>query len=116
MPVGKDDSDNVEISKWSEPVKHDFKIKDHVQLAKDLELFDIERGVKIAGARNYFLTGVGALLHHAILNMAIDFVTKRGFKLMDTPHIVNYEAMTGTGYFPGGEEMSYHLDLSLIHI
>ncbi len=110
VPIGKDDSENVEISKWSEPTKLDFKIKDHVELANNLSLFDIERGVKIAGARNYFLTGLGALLHHAILNMAIDFVTKRGFTLMDTPHIVNYDAMTGTGYFPGGEEMSYHLD------
>ena len=110
VPVGKDDSENVEVRKWGEPFKPNFKIKDHVELANQHGLFDLERGAKIAGARNYFLTGLGAKLHHAVLNLAMDFIQTRGYTLMDTPHIVNYEAMSGTGYFPGGEEMAYHLD------
>lgn len=110
VPIGKDDTENVEISTWGEKPSFNFKIKDHVALGKDLDIIDIERGVKIAGARNYFLKGDGARLHRAVLSFAQDFIAKRGYTLMDVPHIVNYEAMKGTGYFPGGEEMSYHFD------
>ena len=110
VPVGKDDSENVEVKKWGEPFKPKFKLKDHVELGAALELFDLERGAKVAGARNYFLIGDGAKLHHAVMNLALDLISSRGYKIMDTPHIVNYEAMTGTGYFPGGEDMAFHLD------
>lgn len=110
VPLGKDDSENVEVRTWGEKPKFSFDIKDHVKLGKDLDIIDIERGVKIAGARNYFLKGDGARLHHAVLNFALDFIAKRGFTIMDVPHIVQSPAMVGTGYFPGGEEMAYHFD------
>lgn len=110
VPEGKDDSENVEIKKVGEPRNFDFTPKDHVELGDELELFDIERGVKIAGSRSYFLKGDGARLQQAILSYAADFVSDRGYTLMNPPHIVNYKAMMGTGYFPGGEEMAYHLD------
>lgn len=85
-------------------------MKDHVELSKNLDLFDIERGVKVAGARSYFLKGEGTRLAHAILNLAMDHLHKQGYTLMDPPHIVSRQAMIGTSYFPGGEEMAYHLD------
>lgn len=110
VPEGKDDTENVEIRRVGEIPKFDFPIKDHVELGQRLGLFDVERGVKIAGARNYFLTGDGARLHHAILQFAIQLIATKGYRLMEPPHIVKYEAMMGTGYFPGGEEMAYHLD------
>ncbi len=110
VPEGKDDSENVEIKKVGTPPGFDFTPKDHVELGEGLDLFDIERGVKIAGSRNYFLKGDGARLHQAILSYAMDFVSGRGYTLMNPPHIVNYKAMMGTGYFPGGEDMAYHLD------
>lgn len=110
VPEGKDDTENVEIRKEGEVRTFNFKLKDHVELSEQHDLFDIERGVKIAGSRNYFLKGKGAQLHHAILNYAMDFISNRGYTLFDPPHIVNYSAMMGTGYFPGGEEMAYHLD------
>ena len=110
VPVGKDDTENRLNRSWGEIPKPGFEIRDHVRLGKELDLFDIERGVKIAGARSYFLKGDGARLQHAILSLAMDTLHKSGYLLMDPPHIVNYEAMTATGYFPGGEEMAYHLD------
>jgi len=110
VPDGKDDSENVELRKEGEIRKFSFEPKDHVELSEKLDLFDVERGVKIAGSRNYFLKGLGARLHHAILNFAMDFISERGYTLFDPPHIVNYSAMMGTGYFPGGEEMAYNLD------
>jgi len=110
VPEGKDDSENLEVRRVGSPRVFGFEPKDHVDLGEGLDLFDIERGVKIAGARNYFLKGDGARLHHAALSYAMDFISKRGFTLFDPPHIVNYKAMMGTGYFPGGEDMAYHLD------
>jgi seryl-tRNA synthetase len=110
VPVGKDDSENRPVRSWGEVVPHGFETKDHVELAKALDLFDIERGVKVAGARSYFLKGEGTRLAHAILSLAMDHLHKQGYTLMDPPHIVSRQAMIGTSYFPGGEEMAYHLD------
>ena len=108
--VGKDDTENLELYRWGELPQFSWTPKDHIELGLALDIIDVERGVKIAGARNYFLKGDGARLHHAVLNLAIDFISGRGYRLMDPPHIVDYQAMMGTGYFPGGEEMAYHLD------
>jgi seryl-tRNA synthetase len=110
VPVGKDDSENRPVRSWGEISAPKFDLRDHVQLAKALDLFDIERGVKIAGTRGYFLKGDGARLAHAVMNLAMDHLYKKGYTLMDPPHIVSYNAMLATGYFPGGEEMAYHLD------
>jgi len=110
VPEGKDDSQNVEIRKWGSVPEFSFDPKDHVQLGTDLEIIDIERGVKIAGARNYFLKGDGARLQHAVLSLAMDTLHRKGFTLMDPPHIVKWDAMMGTSYFPGGEDQAYHLD------
>ncbi len=110
VPVGKDDSENVFLRKEGEVPEFSFPVKDHVELGQLHGLFDIERGVKIAGSRSYFLTGDGTRLQHAILSLAMDLLHKKGYTLFDPPHIVNYDAMMGTSYFPGGEEMAYHLD------
>ena len=110
VPVGKDDTENVFSRAWGEPPTPSFEIRDHVQLGKELDLFDIERGVKVAGARSYFLKGDGMRLQHAVMSLSMDVLHKAGYTLMDPPHIVTYQAMLATGYVPGGEEMAYHLD------
>ncbi|MEZ4754751.1 MAG: serine--tRNA ligase [Bdellovibrionota bacterium] len=110
VPVGKDDTENVEVRKHGEIPEFSFEPKDHVELGKDLDLFDIERGVKIAGARNYFLKGDGSRLQDAVMMLAKDLLYKKGYTLFDVPHIVKWDAMMGTSYFPGGEEQAYHLD------
>jgi seryl-tRNA synthetase len=110
VPNGKDDSENVEFKRVGEIPQFSFKPKDHVEIGEALKLFDVERGVKLAGSRSYFLTGMGARLQHAVLSLALDFIAEKGYTIMEPPHIVNYKAMMGTGYFPGGEDMAYHLD------
>jgi seryl-tRNA synthetase len=110
VPDGKDDSENVEFKRVGEIPQFSFKPKDHVEIGEALKLFDVERGVKLAGSRSYFLTGMGARLQHAVLSLALDFIAEKGYTIMEPPHIVNYKAMMGTGYFPGGEDMAYHLD------
>lgn len=110
VPEGNDDSQNVPVRTWGETPQFAFAQKDHVTIGEKLKLLDIERGVKVAGARQYFLMGDGVLLNHAIFSYALDFLVARGFTPMSPPHLVNYKAMMGTGYFPGGEESAYQLD------
>ena len=110
VPIGKSSEENVEILKWGEPRVFDFTPKSHVELGASLGLFDAERGVKIAGSRSYFLTGQGALLHQAVLRMAMDFMTfEQHFTQMTVPVLVRAEAMRGTGFFPAGREQAYRV-------
>jgi seryl-tRNA synthetase len=110
VPVGKDDTENVEIRREGQVRQFDFEPKDHVQLGLALDIIDIERGVKLAGARNYFLKGDGALLHWAVLRFAIDFMVGRGYLPMAVPLLMRDEAMQGTGYYPGAEEQTYRME------
>jgi len=107
VPVGKDDKSNVETRKEGEPKKFDFKTKDHLMLMKAHGMVDIERGVKISGARSYFLTGDGARLHLAVLQYTMDTLTKKGWKLFMPPLMAARSFFTGTGFFPGSEEQIY---------
>lgn len=107
VPVGKDDTENVELSTWGEVRRFDFPPKDHAAIGLELGLIDIERGVKLAGSRSYFLTGMGTLLHLGVLRLAFDMMVERGFVPMTVPVLVRDGAMTGTGYFPIGREQAY---------
>lgn len=109
-PVGRDESDNVEVRRVGEPRRFDFEPKDHVQLGKSLGILDIERGVKLAGARNYLLRGAGTRMHHAILRLAMDTIAERGFEPVTVPVLVRDEMMYGTGYYPGGEDQAYRCE------
>ena len=117
VPIGADDTENVEVRKEGEIRQFDFEPKDHLQLGLALGIIDIERGVKIAGTRNYFLKGDGALLHWAILRFAMDYMIERGYVPLCPPLLAKDEIMKGTGYFPGSEEQTYQMerdDLSLV--
>ncbi|MGD0077084.1 MAG: serine--tRNA ligase [Sedimentisphaerales bacterium] len=110
VPLGKDDTENVELRKEGQVRKFDFKPKDHVQLGTDLGIIDIERGVKLAGSRNYFLKGDGARLHWAALQFAMDVMIARNYTPMSVPLLMKAEAMRGTGYYPGSEEQTYRME------
>ncbi len=107
VPIGKDESENVELRKVGEVRRFDFEPKDHVVLGTELGIIDIERGVKLAGSRNYVLKGDGALLHQAGLRLAQDMMVARGFTPMVVPVLVREEVMYGTGYFPSGRDQAY---------
>lgn len=107
VPVGKEETQNVELRRVGEPRTFEFKPKDHVQLGQDLGLVDMDRGVRLAGTRNYVLRGDGALLHQAVLRLAQDMVVHRGFEPMIVPVLVREEVMYGTGYFPTGRDQAY---------
>ncbi len=110
VPIGKTDDDNVEIKRVGEIPKFDFPLKDHVELAEELDLIDIPRGVKVAGSRSYFLKNEGALLEMAICRFVIDKLVKKGFTPMIVPTLVKDTPMFGTGYFPIGKEQSYEIN------
>lgn len=107
VPVGKDDSQNVEVARWSMPPTFDYETKDHVALGEGLDLFDIPRGVKVAGSRSYFLKGDGARLYLAVMRYAMDHLVKKGWTLFIPPYTASWECLMGTGFFPGSEEQTY---------
>ncbi len=110
VPIGKSAEDNVELKKVGEVRHFDFTPKTHLELGAALKLFDIERGVKLAGSRSYFMTGAGAMLHQAVLRMAHDFmIHEQGFTPMSVPVMVREASMRGTGFFPAGREQAYRV-------
>ena len=107
VPLGKDDTENVVVRVEGEVRAFDFEPKDHVELGEALDIIDIPRGVKLAGTRNFILKGAGALLHQAVLRLALDQMIAKGYTFMTVPVLVNESVMYGTGYFPVGREQAY---------
>ncbi len=116
VPLGKDDTENVEIRKEGKIRQFDFEPKDHLQLGQALGIIDIKRGVKLAGTRNYFLKGDGALLHWAVLRFAMDQMVGKGYVPMSVPVLMKDEAMTGTGFFPGFEDQTYQMEKDQLNL
>lgn len=108
-PVGKDDTDNKELRTWGDKPKFNFKPLDHVALGEKCDIIDIPRGAKVAGTRSYYLKNEGAQLEIALLMYTWEKLISKGFTPKIVPNVVNYEAMMGTSYFPGGEEQAYAL-------
>lgn len=116
VPLGKDDTENVEIRREGEIRHFDFEPKDHVQLGLALGIIDIERGVKLAGTRNYILKGDGALLHWAVLRFAMDFMVDKGYVPMSVPLLMKDQTMIGTGFFPGSEDQTYRMEKDQLNL
>jgi len=102
-PVGKNENDNVEIYKWSEPTEFDFEPKSYLELAKDLDLIDFERGVKTAGYRGYYVKNEAVMLQMGLMMLALEKLIKKGFTPMIPPTLVREFALFGSGYFAGRE-------------
>ncbi len=119
VPHGQSADDNVQISTWNpdwfDPAKSfeenkGFKPKSHIDLLKNLNLVDFERGVKLAGSRSYVLLGQAMQLHQAILRYAFDFmVNENNFTPVTAPPLVREHILTGTGFFPHGKDDVYHI-------
>jgi seryl-tRNA synthetase len=110
VPVGKDEAANQEIKRQGEPPRFDFEPRDHVDLATQLGLLDLERATKISGARFSILTGAGARLERALINFCLDMHTRRhGYTEIVPPFIVNANALFGTGQLPKFEDDLFKL-------
>jgi seryl-tRNA synthetase len=105
VPLGKDENDNLEISRWGEPRRFDFAIKDHVELGERHGWLDADAGAKLSGARFTVLRGQLAHLHRALAQFMLDLhTTQHGYLECNVPLIVNADAMLGTGQLPKFEE------------
>ncbi|MEW5746019.1 MAG: serine--tRNA ligase [Nitrospirota bacterium] len=100
VPVGKDETENVEVRKWGEPRTFDFTPLNHWDIAEPLDIVDFERGSKIAGARFSVMKGLGARLERALMNLMLDMNTAKGYKEIFPPILVNRDSMIGTGQIP----------------
>lgn len=110
VPEGKTDEDNVEIRRWSEPTKFDFKPKAHWDIGTDLNILDFERGGKVSGSRFTFYRGIGAKLERAVITYYLDFHTeKHGYEELFPPYMVNRNSMIGTGQLPKFEEDAFRV-------
>ncbi len=116
VPEGLTDADNVEIRRWGELPTFSFTPRDHVELGEILDLIDVKRAVRIAGARTYYLKNEAVLLELAVLRFTLDHMMRRGFIPMLVPHLVKDEAMLGTAYFPGGEEQAYRVEKDAVNL
>ena len=110
VPVGKDESANVEIRRWGTKPEFDFEPRDHVDLGSALGILDLERASKIAAARFAILSGAGARLSRALVNFMLDLHTREhGYQETLPPFIVNKNALFGTGQLPKFEEDLFKL-------
>jgi seryl-tRNA synthetase len=110
VPIGKDDSGNVEQRTWGEVPHFDFPVKDHITLAKDLDLIDFERGAKVGGSRSYFLKNEAAQLEFALLFYTFQKLVAKGYTPIIAPALVKEFTLFGVGQFPWGREEVYHLE------
>ena len=108
VPVGKDDSENVEIRRYSEPRNFDFEPKAHWDLGVDLDILDFDRGAKIAGSRFTVYKGLGSRLERSIIQFFLNTHTEEsGYTEIFPPYMVNRASMTGTGQLPKFEEDAF---------
>lgn len=113
-PIGVDDSENVEVKRWSpekgdggDPKKLDFEFKDHITLGEELDILEFDRGVKTSGFRGYYLKNEAMLLHMGLMMFGIQLMKEKGFDVFTVPTIVKSDALWGSGHFPFDEENVY---------
>lgn len=107
-PIGKLDTENLEVKKVGTPRKFDFEPKDHVQLAEELDLLDFDRGTKVSGPKFYYLKNEAVFLEQALIQYALNILRKHGFEIFITPDIAREEILKGIGFNPRGNESNVY--------
>ena len=110
VPIGEDEESNKEIKKWGNIPEFDFKIKDHIDISEDLDLVDLERAAKVAGARFYYLKNDLVRLNQALINFGLDFLREKGYSAVQPPYMINRESMEGAVIAEDFEEVIYKID------
>ncbi|HHR6141069.1 TPA: serine--tRNA ligase [Providencia alcalifaciens] len=109
VPDGKDDSENLEVSRWGEPRQYDFEVKDHVSLGELAGGLDFPAAVKLTGARFVVMKGQIARMHRALAQFMLDLHTeKHGYQELYVPYLVNHATLYGTGQLPKFGEDLFH--------
>jgi len=110
VPIGTDESSNIEIRKWGDIPNFDFKINDHIDISKKLDLVDLERAAKVAGARFYYLKNDLVRLNQSLIHYGLDFLAKKEYSLIQPPYMINRESMEGAVIADDFEEVIYKVE------
>ena len=110
VPIGKDDSENVEVERFGEPKVPDFEVPYHTEIMEKLSGLDLDSARKVAGSGFYYLMGNVARLHSAIISYARDFMIDRGFTYCIPPYMIRSEVVTGVMSFAEMDAMMYKIE------
>ncbi len=110
VPIGKDDSENVEVQRYGEPVVPDFEIPYHAEIMESFDGLDLDSARRVAGNGFYYLTGDIARLHSAVISYARDFMIDRGFPYCVPPFMIRSDVVTGVMSFAEMEAMMYKIE------
>lgn len=110
VPFGRDEDDNVEVRRWGKIPDFDFPPKDHIDLAVNLGLIDLERAAKVAGARFYYLRDELVQLNYALIKFALDFIAEEGFALFQPPYMLKRKPLGGAVALSDFEDMIYKVE------
>ena len=110
VPVGPDETANKEIRKWGDVPEFDFKPSDHIDISEKLDLVDLERAAKVAGARFYYLKNDLVRLNQSLIHYALDFLSNKEYSLVQPPYMINRESMEGAVIADDFEEVIYKVE------
>jgi len=110
VPIGADENANKEIKKWGKIPSFDFKINDHIDISENLDLVDLERAAKVAGARFYYLKNDLVRLNQSLIHYGLDFLAKKEYSLIQPPYMINRESMEGAVIADDFEEVIYKIE------
>jgi len=110
VPVGPDETANKEIRKWGSIPEFDFKPSDHIDISEKLDLVDLERAAKVAGARFYYLKNDLVRLNQSLIHYALDFLSNKEYSLVQPPYMINRESMEGAVIADDFEEVIYKVE------
>ncbi|MEM2786374.1 MAG: serine--tRNA ligase, partial [Candidatus Nitrosotenuis sp.] len=110
VPIGPDESANKEIRRWGEVPKFDFKVKDHIDISQSLDLVDLERAAKVAGARFYYLKNQLVRLNQALIGFALDFLESKKYTLVQPPYLINKRSIEGAIIADDFADVIYKVD------
>ncbi len=110
VPIGKDETANREIKKWGKIPEFDFKISDHIDISENLDLVDLERAAKVAGARFYYLKNDLVRLNQSLIHYALDFLVEKNYSLIQPPYMINRQSMEGAIIADDFEEVIYKIE------
>ena len=109
VPCG-DESANKEVRKWGTITQFDFKVKDHIDISENLNLLELERAAKTAGARFYYLKGDLVKLNQSLIQFGLDFLAEKGYALSQPPYMINRKAMEGAVILDDFEDVIYKIE------
>jgi len=109
VPCG-DDSANKEIRKWGTAPQFDFEVKDHIDISGSLNLLELERAAKTAGARFYYLKGDLVKLNQALIQFGLDFLSEKGYTMFQPPYMINRKSMEGAVILDDFEDVIYKVE------